>query len=122
MTLNKGLKYAPKKPLNKFQMFLDVQKYIRKLSIKHYFLSNPIEKNYSRIGEQPSKGTGLKNASLFNPPGKLAPSLSVFKDLVLHDLLQVNFKKGHSESVKEGVAFLCQRKELIIRPADKGGV
>lgn len=32
--LSKGLIFAPKKPLNKFQTFIDVQKYMRKLSIK----------------------------------------------------------------------------------------
>lgn len=86
LTLNQGLTYAPRKPLNKFQMFLDMQKYIRKLSIKRYFLSNPNIRNHSQTGSQISKGTGLKNASLFNPPGKLAPNLVVFKDLVLQDL------------------------------------
>lgn len=67
LTLNQGLKYAPRKPLNKFQMFLDVQKYIRKLSIKRYFVSNPITRNHCQTGSQTPKGTGLRNVSLFNP-------------------------------------------------------
>lgn len=40
--LNKGLKYAPKVGLNKFQTLMDIQKYTRQISIKKHFMQNPI--------------------------------------------------------------------------------
>lgn len=69
--------------------------------------------------------SGLSNPSLFNPPGSLAPSVQVFKNLVLEDLekLSRNKKRVYIKSeVKKGLEMLCERKNLIIRPADKGVV
>lgn len=91
-------------------MFLDIQKYTRKLKIKRYFLSNPIMKNYTQKGGSNLGGTGLRNASLFSPPGKPAPSVTVFKELVLQDLQRVNFKRERLKNHEEGIASLCKRK------------
>lgn len=41
--LSRGLKYAPPRRLSKFYTFVDVQKYIRKINIKRYLISNPIK-------------------------------------------------------------------------------
>lgn len=79
LTLNQGLKYAPRKPLNTFQIFLDVQKYTRKLSIKRYFLTNPIMRNYTQAEKENLGGMGLRNASLFNPHGKPASRVKITK-------------------------------------------
>lgn len=62
----------------------------------------------------------MRNASLFNPPGKPAPSITVFKELVLCDLQQIKFKRECQKDINEGIASLCERKNVIIRPADKG--
>lgn len=67
------------------------------------------------------KGTGLRNASLFNPPVKPAPSISVFKEFVLQALQRVQFKKEYQKDIHEGIESLCKRKNQIIHPADKGG-
>lgn len=34
----------------------------------------------------PIRHTNLSNASLFNPPGPIAPSMQVFKEMVIKDL------------------------------------
>lgn len=119
--LNKGLKFVPHKPQNKFQTSIDVQKYVRKLNIKRYFLTIP--RGTNAVHRDKSSGTSLRNASIFNPPGKSAPSIGAFKDLVLQDLQEVAFKnrKKQQSIVTEGIKSLCDRKNLIIRPADKGG-
>lgn len=40
--LDKGLKYAPKRNFDKFQTYIGLQKYVRKLNIKKYILGNPM--------------------------------------------------------------------------------
>lgn len=38
--LNAGLKSTSTKPMNKFNIYIDIHKYVRKLNIKKHFLSN----------------------------------------------------------------------------------
>lgn len=83
--LNKGLKCVPPKQMNRFNTFIDIHKYIRRINIQRYILSNPISvKTAVDIGH--IRHSGLSNASVFNPPGTLSPSINVFRDLVLKDL------------------------------------
>lgn len=65
--------------------------------------------------------TGLTNASTFNPPGNLNPNLAVFKDLMIRDLEEYNIKNRLDTYVQNSVRTLCERKGLIICPANKGG-
>lgn len=39
--LNKGFKFAPPKKLNKFQTYIDVHRYVRKINIKQHFALAP---------------------------------------------------------------------------------
>lgn len=77
LVLNHGLKFAPPKPLNKFGVFMDIQKYIRKLNSKCHLISNPIVT--CRSEDDGIRHSGLANASLFNPPGILAPFIGDFQ-------------------------------------------
>lgn len=43
IVLDKGIKFAPKKPFNIFETFIDLQRFIRKLNLKKHFGSK--EKN-----------------------------------------------------------------------------
>lgn len=66
--------------------------------------------------------SGLANPSLFNPPVPAAPAVNIFRDLVLKDLPDLPIKKCQNFSMnKKGLKSLCGRKDLIVRPADKGG-
>lgn len=118
--LDKGLKFAPPKPLNKFQTYMDIHKYTRRLNIKRYLLTNPINtlnNNHTNV-----KHSGLANASLFNPPGGLPASIKVFRDLLLRDLESIKSKNiKMSKDLESGLDQLCKRKDLVVRPADKGG-
>ncbi|XP_053550225.1 uncharacterized protein LOC128641725 [Bombina bombina] len=42
--LQKVLNFAPKSKPNKFEMFVDVHKYVRKFTLKRYFLKNPVNR------------------------------------------------------------------------------
>lgn len=64
----------------------------------------------------------MSNPSLFNPPSTTASSIKVFRDLVLKDLESLPKKRTYDyPDIKVGLKSLCDRKDLIIRPADKGG-
>lgn len=98
-----------------------MHKYVRKLNVQRYILSNPSRPSTVEITSH-TVHSGLANPSLFNPPCSTAPSIKVFRDLVLKDLDKLPSKKVYSDpNLKIGLKSLCERKNLIIRPADKGG-
>lgn len=52
----------------------------------------------------------------------MAPSIKVFRDLVLKDLDELPLKRTYFDpNIKIGLKSLCEQKDLVIRPADKGG-
>lgn len=64
----------------------------------------------------------MSNPSLFNPPVPVAPAITIFKDLFLNDLAKLPPKTVYRYPLpKVGLQSLCDRKDLVIRPADKGG-
>lgn len=78
LVLNHGLKFAPSRPLSKFEVFMDIQKYVCKLNIQRYLITYPTRN--VMVASDGYKHSSLSNASLFNPPGNMAPSLGVFRD------------------------------------------
>lgn len=112
----KGLK----RPLGKFDGYIDVHKFMRKISIKKYFLNkNPVLASSTMAIAVDSR---LKNKSLFNPPSIATQHLEVFKkcSFMWLDLL-TPIKDVNLRCIKEGIEALESRKDIVIRPADKGG-
>lgn len=87
LTENKGLKFALKKNLNRFNTYIDINKFARSLHIKKYMMSKPGE-NLLRNSSVKSeiKFSDLKNKSLFNPPMGTEGHIEVFRRMVLKDL------------------------------------
>lgn len=104
-------------------MYIDIHKYIRKVNIKKYFLTNNNCGNKStKYSEVIGVDSGLKNKSLFNPPQPSNHHVEVFKQLILKDLEALQVKKSlNPKHIKEGVQALEKRKDVVVRPADKGG-
>lgn len=84
--LDLGLKYAPDKDLDKFDAYIDLQRFVRKINIKKFFASK--EQN-SNVKETTNfKHSNLRNHSIFNPKMQHNESLLVFKK---------NSRRGHKE-------------------------
>ena len=120
--LDRGLKFAPVRNLNKFETYVSVQKYIRNLNLKKYFLSNPVMRNAPAVAPKPSNHSTLRNKSVFNPQHTDTKHLDVFRNLVCKDLDSLQIKKvKDSQCIQRGITSLEKRNEIVIRPADKGG-
>lgn len=120
--LDRGLKYAPTRNLNKFHTYINLQKYIQNVSIKNFFLSNPV----TRTATIPEKATlshhsNLRNKSVFNPANADTKHLDVFRNIVMKGLELLKVRAKDSSSIKKGIDSLMNRKDSVIRPADKGG-
>lgn len=63
----------------------------------------------------------LRNNSTFNPQVANNQHIEVFKKLVLQDLELLTPKKiSDPIHIKKGIKTLTERKDIVIRPADKG--
>lgn len=58
--------------------------------------------------------------SLFNPPGNTSSNITVFKDLIIWQLMWASSKSQPHREVQNGINSLCDRKNSVIRPVDKG--
>lgn len=117
--LDRGLKFVPTQNLNKFQTYVNIQKCVRTLNIKKYFLSNPINRKLTIYGGVHSN---LLNKSTFNPPNIDNKYLEVFKNMVFKDLEGLKVRKvADPQYVRIGMESLEKQKEIIICPADTGG-
>lgn len=75
-----------------------------------------------RIGAAQIRHTKLSNALLFNPPGFVAPSIQIFKEMVVKDLVALKIPRSNKNSdFQTSMKQICARNDIIIRPADKGG-
>lgn len=63
--LDLGLKYTPDKNVSKFEVYIDLQKFIRKLNIKKLYLMK--KTNAATPTQTIYKHTKLRNNSTFNP-------------------------------------------------------
>lgn len=117
--LDRGLKYAPVKNLNKFDTFIQIHKYIRTLNQKKYFLSKPDTR--PAITEH-DHHSSLKNRSVFNPNNSDNKYVEVFKSMVLEDIDKLKYRKQNNPDwIRKGIESIENKKNVIIRPADKGG-
>lgn len=74
------------------------------------------------MGNPHGVDSGLRNKSIFNPQINNNHQIEVFKHLVLKDLDGIKIQKNvNPNHVTEGIKSLEKRKDVILRPADKGG-
>lgn len=66
--------------------------------------------------------SNLRNKTTFNPKLKDNKHIKVFKHMVTEEVKNLTVKKiEEPRSIKIGIQKLTKRKDLVIRPSDKGG-
>lgn len=100
---------------------MDIVEYIRKLNIKKHFsgqISNPIPKET----DDPFIHSSLKNNSVFNPKKSSNHHIEVFRTMVQDEVRQIEVSKHQTnQTLWEGIKRLEENKQIVVRPADKGG-
>uniref|UniRef100_A0A8C5WHQ7 Reverse transcriptase domain-containing protein n=1 Tax=Leptobrachium leishanense TaxID=445787 RepID=A0A8C5WHQ7_9ANUR len=109
--------------MDKFNMYIDLQRFKRKLSLKNFFLRSPIEKNTPTDPDRFTH-TDLKKKSKFYPRYTITDEIKMFENLVSTDIDRMIVKeKNHNLTIEEKKAIknLDSDETIIIKPADKGG-
>jgi hypothetical protein len=118
--LELGLKYSPTPlTINAFKLMKDLLAFNRRLRLREYFHG---------ISSQP-KPKWMKQASKrgFEPPPNREPSMEAYIEQVNQDILNLlksNIEKHHpnmTQSERKALESLKENKNIIIKPADKGG-
>lgn len=113
-----GLKYAPDRDLNKYDIFIDFQKFMRKINIKkHFSRATPqLEQEVPYFNH-----TNLRNNLVFNPINPNSHFSEVFKTLVQQDLDEIQIKPSrHKNEVERGIKSLEKIKQIVIGGMTKG--
>uniref|UniRef100_A0A8C5MHD2 Reverse transcriptase domain-containing protein n=1 Tax=Leptobrachium leishanense TaxID=445787 RepID=A0A8C5MHD2_9ANUR len=119
--LQKGMKYAPTKHMNLFDMYIDLQKFKKNLCLKKYFLKNPINRPSTF---QFYHHTNLKEKSTFFPKSLISQEINTFEEMIMTDLskLKAPTKSNNLTSKERDVLKkLASNDKIEIKPADKGG-
>ena len=117
--LNKGLSFIPTTRLDKFQLRWELAEFFRKIRLKAFFKGQQVA--------QQKGDTGLRLKSKFCPPVVgIAPEILAFEQAVVKATEEIDASSIHtfhnlSTIEREAIKSLQQNKNLVIKPADKGG-
>lgn len=63
----------------------------------------------------------LKNKSTFNPKSSTNQHIDVFKRMVEKEIKNIKPENPKNDRIWQGIKKLENRKNIVVRPADKGG-
>ncbi|CAH2295943.1 Hypothetical predicted protein, partial [Pelobates cultripes] len=92
--LAKGLKFAPTKPIDKFSVYLDLNRFKRKLCLKNFFFKHPVTYNPIGIYESDIIHTDLKENSIFFPRHFIFEEMTTFEKMVMSDINKIKKPKS----------------------------
>ena len=118
--LSKGLSFVPTSGVNVFGLKVDLFRCFRQIKLRHFFAKNTDPPTNATIPT-----THFKKKSTFCP-FVTNPSINTFCRIVEQDILQMHTKpdrSSHNLSKEERLALdtLANDKDIVIKPADKGG-
>ncbi len=138
--LSKGLSFCPTNNVDPFKLKVDTFKFFRSLQLKHFFshrhsaLNNGdviLTNSSTEQTQLPMREiTTFKKKSTFVPHSNLNPSIITYSNLVEKDLSLICKKALHDNKNKKlnlsNAELKClneleQKKDIVIRSADKGG-
>ncbi|XP_063820331.1 zinc finger MYM-type protein 1-like [Pseudophryne corroboree] len=114
--LEKGLKYAPAIPINKFETFVNIHKFIRKLCIKKLFLSKESVEELGNI--EMTDHTPFKPKSVFYPAHVKGNFIDTFCQLVQEDVREfrpTGIKHNFTSKERAALKDLKQNTEIVIK-------
>ncbi|CAH2296446.1 Hypothetical predicted protein, partial [Pelobates cultripes] len=121
--LSKGLKFAPTTDFNKFDFFIDVNHFIRRLSLKKFFFRKEQSaitlqnKNYVHID--------LREKSTFFPKHMISDQMKAFEIIVMKEVDTITkttmYQQNLSRREQKTLKGMEKDNNTIIKPADKGG-
>ncbi|CAJ0947598.1 unnamed protein product [Ranitomeya imitator] len=131
--LQKGLSCCPSYKNDTFQMDMDLQKFYRSLRLKLHFSETdytvtPTTQISSPVGIT-AASLGLCNKSTYRPPMGSHPleTFIQFVDTSFQKLCQdtsrgtIHYSSNLSVSERQALRSLQNEKDIIVKPADKGG-
>lgn len=135
--LEKGLSYCPNNKIYPFNLFLDLHKLGRKLTLKRYFAIQAKKKNnsipkgaFEANNEQtrPGKVLDIKGTSRFYPVESQGHHLWTFLDTIEKEfwkIVRIKISQKPWQKLSQGeqkaLRYLSENKDKVIRAADKGG-
>lgn len=138
--LSRGLSFCPTNKIDEYQLFVDLHKYIRKLTLSRHFnlhktdteepiVDNTLASTSDTTGiassSPPPIHTELKPVSKFYPTHSKGNFIETFSSLVSDGIRTINqglpSKHNLSLNEKKALKTLSSNTEIIIKSADKGG-
>lgn len=117
--LNKGLSYVPPAPTDPFKLKVEMFKFYRSIKLKYFY-----KKDNTQVYTPPGDyARTLRTKSLFCPPVTNA-AITTFCNLVdgeIEGILTEQNSAHYGNEERKTLAQLGKNKDIIWKPADKGG-
>ena len=98
------------------ELSADINDFTRRMRLKEYFHDH-------NNSTKPNEHNPFHNKSSWTPPTDRDPALNTYVDAIKHDILTVN--RNHitdnlTKDERQTLRNLKKRREIIIKPAEKG--
>lgn len=111
--LDLGLKYAPDKIIDKFETYIDLHKFARRVNIKKHFAIQKKSNQKENPDDEPEgyQHSALKNKSTFNLKPTGHHYVEVVKSMVENDIKHKQDKKSKKKiNIEKGMRSLEKKK------------
>uniref|UniRef100_A0A803JHQ6 Reverse transcriptase domain-containing protein n=1 Tax=Xenopus tropicalis TaxID=8364 RepID=A0A803JHQ6_XENTR len=125
--LNKGLKFAPSSGPNRFELYIDLHKFVRQLTLKRYrVLQKPGDPTQEVSIVNPINGFKCYTKTNFYPREAQGEHIRMYQKLVQQDFDDLfkethTFKNNLSYGERQALQSLMKDQNIVIKQADKGG-